>query len=57
MKKRLNLLCAIVLLVLGWSVVVTGYYMVVGAAEGVRDRRCRRDVAHEVHLAPASDAQ
>ena len=36
MKKRLNLLCAIVLLVLGWSVVVTGYYMVVGAAEGVR---------------------
>ena len=34
MKKRLNLLCAIVLLVLGWSVVVTGYYMVVGAAKG-----------------------
>ena len=36
MKKRLNLLCAIVLLVLGWSVVETGYYMVRGAAEGFR---------------------
>ena len=36
MKKRLNLLCAIVLLVLGWSVVVTGYYMTRGAVEGFR---------------------
>ena len=42
MKKRLNLLCAIVLLVLGWSVVVTGYYMVVGAAEGVRQVELRQ---------------
>lgn len=36
MKKRLNLLCAIVLLVLGWSVVETGYYLIVGASEGFR---------------------
>ena len=36
MKKRLNLLCAIVLLVLGWSVVETGYYMTRGAVEGFR---------------------
>ena len=36
MKKRLNLLCAIVLLVLGWSVIETGYYMIRGAGEGFR---------------------
>lgn len=36
MKRRLNLLCAIVLLVLGWSVVETGYYLARGAGEGFR---------------------
>lgn len=35
MKKRLNLLCAIVLLALGWSVVETGYYLLVGARMGM----------------------
>lgn len=35
MKKRLNLLCAIVLLALGWSVIETGYYLMVGARMGV----------------------
>lgn len=36
MKKRLNLLCAIVLLVMGWSVVETGYYLVIGAHMGIQ---------------------
>lgn len=36
MKRRLNLFCAIVLLVLGWSVVETGYYLAIGAGKGVR---------------------
>lgn len=36
MKKRLNILCAIVLLVLGWSVIETGYYFVLGAAKGAK---------------------
>lgn len=36
MKRRLNLFCAIVLLVLGWSVVETGYYLAMGASMGVQ---------------------
>ena len=36
MKKQLNLLCAIVLLALGWSVIETGYYMMVGARMGAK---------------------
>lgn len=36
MKKRLNILCAIVLLVLGWSVIETSYYFVLGAAKGAK---------------------
>lgn len=35
MKKRLNLLCVIVLLVMGWSVVETGYYLIAGVRMGV----------------------
>ena len=30
MKRRLNILCVIVVLVLSYSVVVTGYYFIVG---------------------------
>ena len=47
MKKRLNLLCAIVLLVLGWSVVVTGYYMTRGAVEGFRQGWNYAEAEHE----------
>lgn len=36
MKKRLNILCAVVLLVLGWSVLETGYYLTLGAAKGMQ---------------------
>ena len=36
MKRRLNLLCAVILLVLGWSVVMSGYYLFMGASLGVR---------------------
>lgn len=36
MKRRLNLLCAIVLLVMGWSVAETGYYLVIGAHMGIQ---------------------
>lgn len=36
MKKKLNILCAIVLLVLGWQVVETSYYFVLGAAKGMK---------------------
>lgn len=34
MRKRLNLLCVIVLAVLGWSVIESGYYLVMGASMG-----------------------
>ena len=34
MKRRLNLLCAVILLVLGWSVVMSGYYLFMGASLG-----------------------
>ena len=36
MKKRLNILCLIVLVLMGWSVLETGYYMVVGASTGFK---------------------
>ena len=36
MKRRLNILCLIVLLLMGWSVLETGYYMVVGASTGFK---------------------
>ena len=36
MKRRLNILCLIVLLLMGWSVLETGYYMVVGATTGFK---------------------
>ncbi len=36
MKKRLNILCVLVLLVLGWSVIEAGYYLVMGASLGVK---------------------
>lgn len=36
MKKRLNLLCVVVLLVMGWSVMETGYYLLAGARLGVQ---------------------
>ena len=35
MKRRLNILCAIVLLVMGWSVGVSVYYMGLGMTKGV----------------------
>lgn len=35
MKRRLNILCVIVVLVLGYSVFETGYYFVVGVKAGV----------------------
>ncbi|WP_071148025.1 DUF2975 domain-containing protein [Bacteroides ndongoniae] len=36
MKRRLNILCAIVLLVMGWSVGVSLYYMGLGMTKGVQ---------------------
>lgn len=36
MKKRLNILCAVVLLLMGWSVLETGYYMVIGVTTGFK---------------------
>lgn len=36
MKRRLNILCALVLLVLGYSVVETAYYMGIGVKAGVK---------------------
>ena len=36
MKKRLNILCAVVLLLMGWSVLEMGYYMMVGATTGFK---------------------
>ena len=36
MKRRLNILCAIVLLVMGWSVGVSVYYMGLGMTKGVQ---------------------
>ena len=36
MKKRLNILCLLVLVVLGWSVIEAGYYLVAGASMGFR---------------------
>ena len=35
MKRRLNILCIIVVLVLGYSVLETGYYFIVGVKAGV----------------------
>ena len=35
MKRRLNILCIIVVLVLGYSVFETGYYFIVGVKAGV----------------------
>ena len=36
MKRRLNILCLIVLLLMGWSVLETAYYMAVGATTGFK---------------------
>jgi len=36
MKRRLNILCAVVLLVMGWSVGVSLYYMGLGMTKGVQ---------------------
>ena len=36
MKRRLNILCAIVLLVMGWSVGISVYYMGLGMTKGVQ---------------------
>lgn len=36
MKRRLNILCAVVLLVMGWSVGVSLYYMGLGMTMGVQ---------------------
>lgn len=36
MKRRLNILCIIVLLLMGWSVLEMGYYMMVGATTGFK---------------------
>lgn len=36
MKRRLNILCAVVLLLMGWSVLEMGYYMMVGATTGFK---------------------
>ena len=36
MKRRLNILCAIVLLVMGWSVGVSVYYMGLGMTKGIQ---------------------
>lgn len=36
MKRRLNILCLIVLVLMGWSVLETGYYMLRGAATGFK---------------------
>lgn len=35
MKRRLNILCVIVVLVLSYSVFETGYYFIVGVKAGV----------------------
>ena len=39
MKKRLNILCVIVLLVLSYSVLETTYYVGMGVVTGFRDRK------------------
>lgn len=36
MKRRLNLFCAIVLVIMSWSLVETGYYLALGAYMGAR---------------------
>lgn len=36
MKRRLNILCAVVLLVMSWSVGVSLYYMGLGMTKGVQ---------------------
>ena len=36
MKRRLNILCIIVLLLMGWSVLEVGYYMAVSATTGFK---------------------
>ena len=42
MKRRLNILCIIVVLVLGYSVLETGYYFIVGVKAGGRSRHRKR---------------
>ena len=37
MKRRLNILCVIVVLVLSYSVFETGYYFIVGVKAGVEE--------------------
>ena len=45
MKRRLNILCAVVLLVMGWSVGVSLYYMGLGMTKGVQ---MSMDAAREI---------
>lgn len=49
MKRRLNILCAVVLLVLGYSVVETAYYMGIGMKAGV-------EASHEIMAGDSLEA-
>lgn len=49
MKRRLNILCLIVMLVLGYSVVHVGYYFFVGAKLGVEVVTENRDDVSKLH--------
>lgn len=58
MKRRLNIFCVIVMLVLGFSVLETGYYAALGFQAGVKasmGEEKREEVMHMkfVHLLPA----
>ena len=58
MKRRLNILCVIVVLVLSYSVFETGYYFIVGVKAGVEagiDGKPEKTDEHEVHQ-PAAGA-
>lgn len=48
MKRRLNILCLIVMLVLGYSVLHAGYYFFVGAKLGVEAATEKRTQMHDV---------
>lgn len=48
MKRRLNILCLIVMLVLGYSVVHTGYYFFIGAKMGVEAAIENRNQMHDM---------
>lgn len=61
MKRRLNILCVIVVLVLSYSVFETGYYFIVGVKAGVEagidgnasEASQKKTDEHEVHQSVA----